>query len=81
MPSFRGRLEVARATLAGRDHAGGGQGALPVTHVEDAAVIAPLFLSTKRRRKVLGSPSGFAQGSMTAVGGNRFMWALRAVAS
>ncbi|MDP9683378.1 hypothetical protein J2S47_003880 [Streptomyces griseoviridis] len=39
------------------------------------------FSSTKSSRKVLGSPSGFAQGSVTAVGGNRLMWALRAVAS
>jgi hypothetical protein len=39
------------------------------------------FSSTKSNRKVLGSPSGFAQGSVTAVGGNRLMWALRAVAS
>src|SRR5690606_41025647 len=41
---LRGRLEVPRPALTGRDHAGSDQGSLPGTHVEDAAVVRSALL-------------------------------------
>lgn len=49
--------------------------------LETLRLYARFFSSTTSSRKVLGSPSDFAQGSVTPVGGNRLMRALRAVAN